>query len=344
MSRKENRHCFREPVTYTEFRDAHNTLNKHTNNLAAECIGASYFAVDIVPMNPGFGVNVSGLVGWSGGGRMKQITPVDVDLSGLKPATGGRYVSVFARPKWKYSDFRQNGAGIDDYHEREEDVEIFAEAGGAGIPVNPGNGAVRLCSIWIVHNGVAVAQGSIKKMRPFGDKNEPLNTKMSRYGGVLHGPIYFNEKENAQGGFPLAFCNSGIESFGPMFQIDAVGNDDFHGVYCIAQPIIDTKLKGINNMHVDIEVQMRYHDPTSGENVVWWMNVTDIIVHTDFVSIIQSGKTTWGRFIIYEYDENGNKTGRFWFSVVGSALYVSRYEGLKFRWRAVVSPDQSQLG
>lgn len=323
------------PITPAQMLDMQNNANQHVNNLVEDVIGGGVVSATIVPFESGVGVTISNFESWSSAGYGKQTAAVDINLASYIPTSGYRWISVFATAGWELGDYRPDYYGNNDYHKRTETVTFSVLQGSATvIPLNPGGGAVRVCSIRLHSSTSAIVPGNILTGPGRGDRVVQLWNKVSKSGDDLTGTLTYL-------GRPLSRTNSGHFKFPVTPElITDTGSEDFDSHYILSSGgYINTGIQS-ENLIVSVVSVLGFYRPDGSIAAARVQPIT-MRMHTDLMA---AGNTlTEGIFIIYEEDLSGNNTGRFMVVCIGALHYCNRFAGRTVRWTAMAPQPAAML-
>lgn len=325
------------PITPAQMLDMQNNANQHVNNLVLDVIGEGVVTATIVPKGSGVGVTISDFESWSSAGHGKQTAAVDIDLASYIPTSGYRWISVFATSSWELGDYRPDYYGNNDYHKRTETVTFSVLQGSATvIPLSPGGGAVRVCSIRLHSTTSGIVQGNILTGVGRGDRVVQLWNKVSKSGDDLTGTLKYNGK-------PLAQTNGGIFTFEPIASlISGTGSEDFDGHYILTSSgWINTGIVS-ENLIVNLVMSMGFYR-FNGQLGYARVQPQTMRLHTDFAAAVGQATLTEGFYVIYEEDLNGKNTGRFMVYCLGTKYHCDRFVAKSVRWTAVAPQPVSDL-
>lgn len=316
-----------EPISPDQMLDMQDNANQHVNNLVDDVIGEGVVSATLAPTGTGVGVSISGFECWSSSGHGKQTAAVEVDLADYIPVAGYKWVSIFGTPGFESGDLRANAYGANEYHKRTEAVTFSVLEGTATVlPINPGGGAVRVCSIRLSAGMTSLLSGQIQTINSRSDQIVALTGKVSKSGDTLTGTVTYN-------GRPLARLNSGRFAF-PLTPslISGTGSADFDAHYILsAGGWIDTKIESENLVVLVVPV-LGFYRPDGSIAAARVQPIT-MRMHTDLMA---AGSTlTEGIFVIFEEDGNGENTGRFIVVCIGALHYCNRFAGRTVRWTAI---------
>lgn len=325
------------PITPAQMLDMQNNANQHVNNLVLDVIGEGVVSATIVPLESGVGVTISDFESWSSAGHGKQTAAVDINLASYKPTSGYKWISVFATSSWELGDYRPDYYGNNDYHKRTETVTFSVLQGSATvIPLNPGGGAVRVCSIRLHATTQGIVQGNILTGNGRGDSIVQLWNKVSTTGDNLTGTLKYNGK-------PVPVSNGGWFTF-QVFPglISGTGSEDFDGHYILTSGgWINTGIVS-ENLAVSLVPAIGFFKPDGSVGYVRVQPQT-MRMHTDYVVAVLDATLTEGLYVVYEEDGNGKNTGRFMVYCLGTQHYCNRFAAKNVRWTAVAPQPVSDL-
>lgn len=345
-ARTQYRQLAMKPIPYSQVNHGQDIGDQAVKNAVADITGGGLISWTVSPTSPASMV-VSAVINSafsSLGEYLKKVAAIEVDLTTFIPASGYKWASIFATFAWLNADTVLDGNGNPAVPHRTESVTLTASntgASAAGLPSNPGGGAVRICSIRLHSSTTQITSSMIKTTGrtagvPNADRMYKTSELLPLAGGILTGSVMY---QSGSSYFPLVYSNHGAVTFGNTILqltdslIPGISDyPDFNLHYLVqCERLVNT---GIANNYMQFQMAMNIgiYNASNQTVATMWIEPKKIR-HASDISANQMSEM----LIALYHETDGVFTGDISVFALGSLNFVKRFQNKPFRWMAIAA-------